>query len=104
MAKRTKTTPKSPIKPVFFDMNNEEERSLRAHADAMENYSRFVKEKLAEDMRSKDLSLIKETKLDPQEIAYMVQQLVRTELAGHIIATDQDEFGPGDVPDMDQFF
>ena len=103
MAKQPKE-PKSPIKPVFFDMHSEEERGLRAHADAMENYSRFVKEKLAEDMCLKELTLAKEPKFNPQEIAYMVQQLVRTELLGRVIAIDQGEPGPCEVSGIDQFF
>lgn len=98
MAGRTKTESKSPIKPVFFNMKDADERELRAYADSMENYSKFVKDKLAEDMRLEG----NKPKLSQQDIAHIVKQLVKVELAS--IETTVTKTEPEIEIDMSQFF
>ena len=77
------------VKGVYFNLD--EEQHLCDHADTLGNFSQFVKEKLAEDKQLKELGLSVEQRLDLNELTLLVQQLVKTELAGRLIATDQGE-------------
>lgn len=103
MSKRAE--PKSPIKPVYFNLGDPEQLELRKYADGMINYSDWVKAKLREDKSTKELGPPEQPSLDPQELAALVNSLLETKLAGRIVATDQGESKPDEVPvDMDQFF
>ncbi len=89
------------VKGVYFNLDNEQD--LSDYADTLDNFSQFVKEKLFDDKRLKEQGTPKTQRLDSKEIADLVQQLVKTELAGHVIATDHIENNEEDL-DMDQFF
>lgn len=103
MAKRAE--PKSPIKPVYFRLEDPEELELRKHADGMINYSDWVKAKLREDKLVKEMGPPEQPGLDPQELAALVESLLETKLAGRIVATDQGRPKLYEVPSgINQFF
>ena len=94
----------SPIKPVYFKMDDPEQIVLRRHADSLPNVSDGVKQKLTED---KNLSL--ENPQDaflpnPQELAALIENLLETKLAGRIIAADKSEQQNTNSSELDQFF
>lgn len=92
------------IKGVWFNLDIPREVDLCQYADSMENFSNFVKKKLTEDKLLKEQGPPEDPKLDPQEIAALVETLLETKLAGRIVATDQVEKNEESNVDMDQFF
>jgi hypothetical protein len=103
MAKQPKE-PKSPIKPVFFTLDDPEQKELRKHADLMPNFSEWVKERLREDKLIKEQGPLKEPKMDPKELATLVETLLETKLAGRVVATGQEVKSNEIMVDLDQFF
>lgn len=104
MAKQPKD-PKSPIKPVFFNLEDLEQRELRKHADAMQNFSEFVKEKIREDKLLKEQGPPSPSTLNPEELNTFIERLLETKLAGRVVATDQGKSKSNEIlTDFEQFF
>jgi Asp-tRNA(Asn)/Glu-tRNA(Gln) amidotransferase B subunit len=91
------------IKGAWFNLALQEEVELCKHADSL-NFSDWVKQKLSEDKLLKEQGPSEESKLDPNEIAALVETLVETKLAGRIIAVDQVIKHDEIQVDLDQFF
>jgi hypothetical protein len=89
------------IKGVWFNLDLPNEIELCKYADSI-NFSDWVKAKLREDKHGRG-NCPEESKLDPQEIAELVESLLETKLAGRIMAVDQAEDSDIEI-DMDQFF
>ena len=91
-------------KSTYFNVDDPEQHELLDYADSLDNFSDWVREKLAEDKLLKEHGPLEDSKLDPKELAALVESLLETKLAGRIIATDQEEKSNGVNVDMDQFF
>lgn len=91
-------------KPVYFNLDDPKQFELQEHADSLSNFSDWVKKKLSEDKLFKTQEPPEDPKLDPNEIAALVESIVETKLAGRVIATDQAEKTNDTSVDLDQFF
>lgn len=96
MQQKPKQKPKQKIKPVYF---TSQEANLLAYAEDIPNFSRWVKNKIANEIE------IKKSGIDP-ELIEIVDRLLETKLAGRALAslTGQADEGDNMAADLEGFF